>query len=70
VDLGPTALGHLGQGQLLLSATASSVAAEPGVHFVRVTGTADPDLLLTVARDLTMVNVASNTLVTIPGAVP
>ena len=44
----------LGRGQLLLSASASVVAAEPheGRRFVRVTGTVPPDQLLAIARSM------------------
>jgi hypothetical protein len=51
----PVALGPvLGTGQLTLSAEASVVSAEPdgGSHFVRVTGTVSPAVLLRVARSL------------------
>jgi len=62
----------LGAGQLVLSATASSVVAEPAgeSNFVRVTGTVDPRLLVQTARSLVAVDMGSrNTLVTIPGGV-
>jgi hypothetical protein len=50
IDLGSV----LGRGQLLLSASASEVAAEPheGRRFVRVIGTATPDELIAIARSM------------------
>src|SRR4029077_20589120 len=50
VDLGPV----LGHGQLLLSASASEVAAEPheGNRFVRIIGTLTPDALIVIARSM------------------
>ena len=59
-------LGALGRGQLLLSAGASAVTAEPGggSQFVRITGTVPPSVLLDVARSLTVE--PPGTLVTIP----
>ena len=68
----PVGLGVLGAGQLVLSATASSVVAEPAGEskFVRVTGTVDPRLLVRTARSLVAVDMGNrNTLVTIPGGV-
>jgi hypothetical protein len=52
VDLGPV----LGHGQLLLSASASEVAAEPheGNRFVRVIGTLPPNELIAIARSMTL----------------
>jgi len=52
VDLGPV----LGHGQLLLSASASEVAAEPheGNRFIRVIGTLPPDELIAIARSMTL----------------
>jgi hypothetical protein len=52
VDLGSV----LGQGQLLLSASASEVDAEPdgGVRFVRVVGTVPPPDLIALARSMTV----------------
>lgn len=69
----PVDLGVLGRGQLVLSATASSVVGEPAGEskFVRVTGTVDPGLLIRTARALVSVdNGSRNTLVTIPGGAP
>jgi len=50
VALGPV----MGTGQLMLSATASFVSAEPdgGSHFVRVSGTVAPDELVRVVRSM------------------
>jgi len=50
IALGPV----MGTGQLMLSATASFVSAEPdgGSHFVRVSGTVPPAELVRVARSL------------------
>ncbi|HUZ44919.1 MAG TPA: hypothetical protein VMU63_10990 [Acidimicrobiales bacterium] len=50
IALGPV----MGTGQLMLSATASFVSAEPdgGSHFVRVSGTVSPAELVRVARSL------------------
>lgn len=64
-------LGVLGRGQLLLSATGTTVAAEPanGTRFVRVIGNVASDLLLQVARSLTVVDQKSSTLVRVPGVV-
>jgi hypothetical protein len=52
VDLG----GVLGRGQLLASASASEVVAEPhdGTRFVRVVGTLPPDDLIAIARQMTL----------------
>jgi hypothetical protein len=52
VDLGPA----LGRGQLLLSASASEVDAEPdgGVRFVRVVGTVPSQELIALARSMTL----------------
>jgi hypothetical protein len=52
VDLGAV----LGRGQLLLSASASEVVAEPhdGTRFVRVVGTLPPDELIVIARQMTL----------------
>jgi hypothetical protein len=52
VDLGPV----LGRGQLMLSATASEVTAEPheGRRFVRIAGTLPPNELVAIARSMTL----------------
>jgi hypothetical protein len=52
VDLGPV----LGRGQLLLSASASEIVAEPheGRRFVRVIGTVPPEQLIAIARSMTL----------------
>jgi len=52
VDLGEV----LGRGQLLLSASATEVVAEPhdGTRFVRVVGTLPPDELIAIARQMTL----------------
>jgi hypothetical protein len=52
IDLGEV----LGHGQLLASASASEVVAEPhdGTRFVRVIGTLPPDELIAIARQMTL----------------